>query len=202
MAESAEGARLLSECRAQVLPRVRIPLSPPFQTLIGLKDPLGPYFLDQVTRSVTMRAVVQRVKESRVEVDGKSVGAIGPGLLIFLGVGEDDSEKDCDYLVNKIAHLRIFPDREDLMNLSLIDTGGAALVVSQFTLWGDCRKGRRPSFVRAARPEKAEGLYERFIGLLEEKGVDVATGRFQAMMDVSLINDGPVTLMLDSSKGF
>jgi len=149
-----------------------------------------------------MRAVVQRVKESKVEVGGKSVGAIGPGLLIFLGVGEDDSEKDCDYLSNKIVHLRIFPDREDLMNLSLIDIGGSALVVSQFTLWGDCRKGRRPSFVRAARPEKAEELYERFIGLLKEKGIDVATGRFQAMMDVSLINDGPVTLMLDSSKGF
>ena len=149
-----------------------------------------------------MRAVVQRVKESKVQVDGKRVGAIGPGLLIFLGVGEDDSEKDCDYLVNKIAHLRIFPDSEDLMNLSLIDTGGAALVVSQFTLWGDCRKGRRPSFVRAARPEKAEDLYERFIGLLKEKGIDVATGQFQAMMDVSLINDGPVTLMLDSAKGF
>jgi len=149
-----------------------------------------------------MRAVVQRVKESKVEVGGKSVGAIGPGLLIFLGVGEDDSEKDCDYLSNKIVHLRIFPDREDLMNLSLIDTGGSALVVSQFTLWGDCRKGRRPSFVRAARPEKAEELYERFIGLLKEKGIDVATGQFQAMMDVSLINDGPVTLMLDSSKGF
>jgi len=149
-----------------------------------------------------MRAVVQRVKESKVEVDGKRVGAIGPGLLIFLGVGEDDSEKDCDYLANKIVYLRIFPDREDLMNLSLIDTGGSALVVSQFTLWGDCRKGRRPSFVRAARPEKAEELYERFIGLLKEKGIDVATGRFQAMMDVSLINDGPVTLMLDSSKGF
>ncbi len=149
-----------------------------------------------------MRAVVQRVKESKVEVGGKSVGAIGPGLLIFLGVGEDDSEKDCDYLSNKIVHLRIFPDRKDLMNLSLIDIGGSALVVSQFTLWGDCRKGRRPSFVRAARPEKAEELYERFIGLLKEKGIDVATGRFQAMMDVSLINDGPVTLMLDSSKGF
>ncbi len=149
-----------------------------------------------------MRAVVQRVKESKVKVDGKRVGAIGPGLLIFLGVGEDDSEKDCDYLANKIVHLRIFPDREDLMNLSLVDTGGSALVVSQFTLWGDCRKGRRPSFVRAARPEKAEELYERFIGLLKEKGIDVATGQFQAMMEVSLINDGPVTLMLDSAKGF
>jgi len=145
---------------------------------------------------------LKALSTSKVEVDGKRVGAIGPGLLIFLGVGEDESEKDLDYLVNKILHLRIFPDREDLMNLSLIDTGGSALVVSQFTLWGDCRKGRRPSFVRAARPEKAEDLYERFIGLLKKKGIDVATGQFQAMMDVSLINDGPVTLMLDSAKGF
>ena len=149
-----------------------------------------------------MRAVVQRVKKSKVEVDGKRVGAIGPGLLIFLGVGEDDSEKDCAYMANKIVHLRIFPDNEDLMNLSLIDTGGSALVVSQFTLWGDCRKGRRPSFIRAARPGKAEELYERFVGLLEKKGINVATGQFQAMMDVSLINNGPVTLMLDSAKGF
>ena len=147
-----------------------------------------------------MRAVVQRVKESQVEVKGRRVGAIGPGLLIFLGVGEDDSETDCDYLVNKIVHLRIFPDSKGFMNLSLIDTNGAALVVSQFTLWGDCRKGRRPSFAHAARPEKARVLYEHFINLLEEKGIDVATGQFQEMMDVSLINDGPVTLMLDSSR--
>ena len=149
-----------------------------------------------------MRAVIQRVKESRVEVKGRMVGAIGPGLLIFLGVGEDDSEKDCDYLANKIAHLRIFPDTKGFMNLSLMDTGGAALVVSQFTLWGDCRKGRRPSFARAARPERARELYEHFIGLLREKGLHVATGEFQEMMDVYLVNDGPVTLMIDSSKGF
>lgn len=149
-----------------------------------------------------MRSIVQRVKESKVEVKGKTVGEIGPGLLIFLGVAETDSEKDCDYLANKIANLRIFADKNDLMNLSLMDTGGAALVVSQFTLWGDCRKGRRPSFVRAARPEKAKVLYEYFIGLLREKGVHVATGQFQEMMDVCLTNDGPVTLMLDSSKEF
>jgi D-tyrosyl-tRNA(Tyr) deacylase len=149
-----------------------------------------------------MRAVVQRVKESKVEVKGKTVGAIGPGLLILLGVGEGDSEKDCDYLANKIAHLRIFPDTMGLMNLSLLDTGGEALVVSQFTLWGDCRKGRRPSFVGAAPPKRARALYEHFIVLLREKGLQVATGQFQEMMDVSLINDGPVTLMLDSEKLF
>jgi len=149
-----------------------------------------------------MRAVVQRVKESKVEVKGRIVGSIGPGLLILLGVGEDDSEKDCDYLANKIANLRIFPDKVDLMNFSLIDIAGAALVVSQFTLWGDCRKGRRPSFVKAARPEKANELYENFIGILKEKGIHVESGQFQKMMDVYLINDGPVTLMLDSEKIF
>jgi D-tyrosyl-tRNA(Tyr) deacylase len=149
-----------------------------------------------------MRAVVQRVKESKVEVKGEAVGAIGPGLLIFLGVGKDDSEKDCDYLANKIAYLRIFPDAGGLMNLSLMETGGAALVVSQFTLWGDCRKGRRPSFTKAARPERAKGLYGHFIGLLKAKGIHVAAGQFQEMMDVYLVNDGPVTLILDSSKSF
>ncbi len=147
-----------------------------------------------------MRAVVQRVKESKVEVKGEAVGVIGPGLLIFLGVGKDDSEKDCDYLANKIAHLRIFPDAGGLMNLSLMEAGGAALVVSQFTLWGDCRKGRRPSFAKAARPELAKELYEHFIKLLKAKGINVATGQFQEMMDVHLVNDGPVTLILDSSK--
>ena len=149
-----------------------------------------------------MRAVVQRVKESKVEVKGKNVGAIGAGLLILLGVGEDDTEKDCLYMANKIAHLRIFPDTVGHMNLSLLDTGGSALVVSQFTLWGDCRKGRRPSFAKAARPEKAKELYEYFIDRLREKGIQAATGRFQEMMDVYLINDGPVTFMLDSSKKF
>jgi D-tyrosyl-tRNA(Tyr) deacylase len=145
-----------------------------------------------------MRAVVQRVREARVEVDGRVAGKIGPGLLIFLGVGEGDSENDGAYLANKIVHLRIFPDDRDLMNLSLIDTGGEALVVSQFTLWGDCRKGRRPSFTRAARPETARRLYEDFISRVRGKGVNTATGEFQEMMNVHLINDGPVTLILES----
>ncbi|HOP47045.1 MAG TPA: D-aminoacyl-tRNA deacylase [Desulfobacteraceae bacterium] len=149
-----------------------------------------------------MRAIVQRVKESRVEVNSRIVGEIGPGLLILLGVGESDTEKDCDYLANKIANLRIFPDENDLMNLSLLETSRSVLVVSQFTLWGDCRKGRRPSFIQAARPEKANFLYEYFITVLKGKGLFVATGRFQEMMDVYLINDGPVTLMLDSTKSF
>jgi len=149
-----------------------------------------------------MRALVQRVKEARVEVKGSLVGTIGPGLLIFLGVGQDDTEKDSHYLADKIAYLRIFSDAVGAMNLSLMDTGGAALVVSQFTLVGDCRKGRRPSFAHAARPEKAKELYEHFIRLLKEKNIHVETGRFQEMMAVSLINDGPVTLLIDSAKTF
>lgn len=149
-----------------------------------------------------MRAVVQRVKESKVEVKGSVVGAIGPGLLVFLGVGEDDSEKDGEYLAGKIPHLRIFPDEAEAMNLSLLDVKGAVLVVSQFTLWGDCKKGRRPSFTRAARPEKARALYEHFVQLLRDQGLETATGRFQEMMAVHLVNDGPVTLLLDSQKQF
>ena len=149
-----------------------------------------------------MRAVVQRVKSAKVEVNGQTVGEIGQGLLVFLGVGEGDSEKDCDYLANKIAHLRIFSDSQGLMNLSVVEVEGAALVVSQFTLWGDCRKGRRPSFIRAAQPERARKLYEHFIGIIRGKGLRVDTGEFQAMMDVHLVNDGPVTLILDSSKMF
>ncbi|MGD9157355.1 MAG: D-aminoacyl-tRNA deacylase [Desulfobacteraceae bacterium] len=149
-----------------------------------------------------MRAVVQRVKEAKVEIEGKVVGEISKGLLIFLGVGENDTEKECEYMANKIINLRIFPDENDLMNLSLKDINGAALVVSQFTLWGDCRKGRRPSFIEAARPEKANELYEHFISLGKDKNVSVATGRFQEMMDVHLVNDGPVTILIDSSKKF
>ena len=149
-----------------------------------------------------MRAVVQRVKTASVEVDGRTVGEIGPGLVIFLGVGEGDSEEDSDYLAKKIAHLRIFSDDQSLMNLSLMEIGGAVLVVSQFTLWADCRKGRRPSFTRAARPERAKELYNHFIGILRGNGLQVATGEFQEMMDVYLVNDGPVTLLLDSSKTF
>jgi D-aminoacyl-tRNA deacylase len=149
-----------------------------------------------------MRAVVQRVKKARVDIAEETVGAINNGLLIFLGVGEEDSEKDAECLADKIANLRIFSDENDLMNLSLLDTGGSALVVSQFTLWGDCRKGRRPSFARAARPERAKELYEYYIELLKQRGLKVATGRFQEMMDVHIVNDGPVTLLIDSAKTF
>ena len=149
-----------------------------------------------------MRAVVQRVKEARVEIDGLVVGEISKGLLIFLGVGENDAEKEGEYMANKIVNLRIFPDENGLMNLSLLDIKGEALVVSQFTLWGDCRKGRRPSFIDAAKPDKANAFYEKFIELLRNKNVTVATGRFQEDMDVHLVNDGPVTIMLDSSKLF
>jgi D-tyrosyl-tRNA(Tyr) deacylase len=157
---------------------------------------------EKIHRGADMRAVVQRVKSARVEVAERITGEIENGLLVFLGVGGEDTEQDCDYMANKIAHLRIFPDERDLMNLSIIDTGGAALVVSQFTLWGDCRKGRRPSFAHAAAPEKAKKLYEYFITFLRETGMRVATGEFQEMMDVHLINDGPVTVLLDSSKTF
>lgn len=149
-----------------------------------------------------MRAVVQRVKRAKVEVKGRTVGEIGQGVLVFVGVGQEDTEGDSDYLANKIAHLRIFSDAQGLMNLSLTEIGGAALVVSQFTLWGDCIKGRRPSFTRAAPLEMARQLYEHFISVLRGKGLPVSTGKFQEMMDVHLINDGPVTFLLDSSRTF
>lgn len=149
-----------------------------------------------------MRAVVQRVIEAKVEVKGVIVGEIGRGVLVFVGVGEGDCEKDSEFLAGKVAHLRIFPDENDLLNRSLIQIEGAALVVSQFTLWGDCRKGRRPSFVRAAHPEKAKKLYEHFVTTLRGRGLSVATGKFQEMMEVHLVNDGPVTLLMDSTKTF
>lgn len=149
-----------------------------------------------------MRAVVQRVKRARVEVAGRTAGEVGKGLLVFLGVGRDDTEKDGEFLANRIAHLRIFPDEQGLMNLSVIDVEGEMLVVSQFTLWGDCHKGRRPSFVKAAPPEKARALYENFIRDLRGKGLSVATGVFQEMMEVHLVNDGPVTMLVDTEKIF
>jgi D-aminoacyl-tRNA deacylase len=147
-----------------------------------------------------MRAVLQRVKTASVSVAGTTVGAIGEGLLVLLGIGQQDTDGDVDYLITKTLNLRIFDDVRGLMNLSIIDTGGQVLVVSQFTLYGDCRKGRRPSFSAAAEPGHARRLYEHYIKGLKAEGLTVACGTFQAMMDVSLINDGPVTLLLDSSK--
>ncbi|MGE5310879.1 MAG: D-aminoacyl-tRNA deacylase [Nitrospirota bacterium] len=149
-----------------------------------------------------MRAVVQRVREASVQADGEVVGRIGRGLLVFLGVGQQDEAEDAVYLADKVVNLRIFADDQGKMNRSLVDVGGALLVVSQFTLWGDCRKGRRPSFVAAAAPEKARALYQGFIHHAADLGVNVATGRFQELMLVSLVNDGPVTLLLDSAKAF
>jgi D-tyrosyl-tRNA(Tyr) deacylase len=149
-----------------------------------------------------MRAVVQRVREAWVTVGEEETGRIGSGLLVFLGVGREDGPDDVRYLADKIVNLRIFADSEDKMNLSLRDLAGGMLVVSQFTLWGDCRKGRRPSFVGAAPPEDAVSLYEDFVRAVAGYGIKVGTGRFQEMMDVHLVNDGPVTLLLDSRKAF
>ncbi len=145
-----------------------------------------------------MRAVIQRVKESSVKVDDQVVGEIERGLLVLLGVAGDDTENEATYLADKIVNMRIFEDDEGKMNRSLIETSGQMLVVSQFTLLGDCRKGRRPSFVKAAGPERANELYEAFVNLVRKKGIVVETGKFRAMMDVSLINDGPVTLIVES----
>ncbi len=145
-----------------------------------------------------MRAVIQRVSEARVEVDGELTGQTGPGLLILLAVTHDDTEAQAAWLARKLAGLRIFQDDAGKMNRSLVDSGGGALVVSQFTLYGDCRKGRRPSFVTSARPEQAEPLYERFCELLAAEGPPVERGVFGAMMHVSLVNDGPVTLIVDT----
>jgi len=149
-----------------------------------------------------MRAVVQRVSRASVTVEGEVVGAIGRGFLVLLGVTHDDVPQDAESLAEKVAGLRVFEDDAGKMNLSLAEAGGACLVVSQFTLYGDCRKGRRPSFVAAAPPEQAERLYGAFVEGLRSRGVTAATGRFRAHMDVELVNDGPVTLLLDSAKTF
>ncbi len=149
-----------------------------------------------------MRAVVQRVGRASVSVDGQTIGRIGRGLLVLLGVGEQDKERDLEYMVNKILGLRIFPDDAGLMNRSLLDVGGELLAVSQFTLYGDCRKGKRPSFVKAMKPLEAEEMFDRFVEACRSRGVVVETGRFGAMMDVELVNEGPVTLLIDSSKLF
>ncbi len=147
-----------------------------------------------------MRAVIQRVTHASVSIDGAEKAAMGEGLLILLGVTHGDGEKEADYLAAKCAGLRIFRDSEDKMNRSVTDVGGQALVVSQFTLYSDCRKGKRPAFVAAARPETAIPLYERFVAKLREMGLTVGTGQFGADMQVSLLNDGPVTILMDTDE--
>ncbi len=147
-----------------------------------------------------MKAVVQRVSEASVSIAGKTVGAIGKGFLILLGITGDDTLELCAYLAEKCAGLRVFTDENDKMNLSLQDVAGEVLVVSQFTLYGDCRKGKRPSFIAAARPETAIPLYERFVAELRDRDLHVETGEFGADMAVSLVNDGPVTLILDTEE--
>ena len=147
-----------------------------------------------------MRAVLQRVTRASVTVDDQTVGAIDHGLLVLLGAGKDDGPEDLDWILRKLLGLRIFADESGRMNLSVQDVGGALLVVSQFTLYGDCRRGRRPSFDQALEPVQAEALYEEFVLRARQQGVPVETGRFGAMMQVDLINDGPVTLLLDSRR--
>jgi D-tyrosyl-tRNA(Tyr) deacylase len=149
-----------------------------------------------------MRAVLQRVSRARVAVDGETVGEIGKGILVLLGVSREDAEKEAAYLVEKTLNLRIFEDAESKMNLSLLDIEGELLVVSQFTLYGDARRGRRPSFIEAAAPDEAMRLYEFFVAEARKQIAKVETGKFQAMMDVELVNDGPVTILLDSAKLF
>jgi len=152
--------------------------------------------------SRAMRAVVQRVREASVSVAGETVGRIGAGLAVLVGVGVGDGESDAEVLAEKVLHLRIFDDEAGQMNRSVLDTGGGVLVVSQFTLLGDARKGRRPSYIDAAPPEEASRLYEHFAARLRSSGAEVATGVFRAMMDVALVNHGPVTILLDSRKLF
>lgn len=147
-----------------------------------------------------MRAIIQRVAHASVTIDGAVHGKIGPGLLILLGVSEDDAEEDARYLADKCVGLRIFTDENDKMNLSAADIGGGLLVISQFTLYGDCRRGKRPSFVRAARPEKAILLYEAFLARCRASGLPVETGEFGADMKVELLNDGPVTIVMDTDE--
>ena len=149
-----------------------------------------------------MRAVLQRVHKASVSIKGSITAEINRGFLIFLGIGKNETERDVRYLISKIITLRAFEDQQGKMNLSLKEVGGSLLVVSQFTLYADCRKGRRPSFSDAARPEQARGWYTRFIDMLREEGLAVQTGAFQKMMDIALVNDGPITFLLDSRRLF
>lgn len=149
-----------------------------------------------------MRSVIQRVSRASVAVDGEVIGRIEKGLLVLLGVSDDDTDADLNYMADKVSGLRIFEDEEEKMNLSVADIGGEILVISQFTLYGDCRKGKRPSFVSAGKPDYANAMYEKFVKALSEKGFNVQTGEFGADMKVELVNDGPVTLMIDSKKIF
>ena len=149
-----------------------------------------------------MRAVIQRVKHASVNVDGIRTGSISKGIVTFLGIHRNDQAKEIVWMAEKIINLRIFPDPDGKMNISLADINAEMLIVSQFTLYGDCRKGRRPGYSEAAAPEIAEQIYNRFVDEVRKKGIKAATGRFQAMMDVTLVNDGPVTLLLDSEKNF
>ena len=149
-----------------------------------------------------MRCVVQRVTSSSVTVNGETSGAIGAGLMVLIGVSVDDTEADLKYMAEKVPNLRIFDDENGVMNRSVLDVGGSILAVSQFTLYGDARGGRRPSYIRAAKPDKADALYEQLIARWREKGVHVETGVFRTDMMVALVNDGPVTILLDSEKAF
>jgi D-tyrosyl-tRNA(Tyr) deacylase len=158
--------------------------------------------MGRLQRSNHMRAVVQRVSRAQVAVNGEITGQIGLGLLVLLGVGRDDANADATYLVEKIAGLRVFEDAQGKMNLSVQEVGGSVLAVSQFTLYGDVRRGKRPSFDAAAPPEKARQLYEFFVDQIRAAGLRCETGRFQEMMKVELVNEGPVTILLDSAKGF
>ena len=149
-----------------------------------------------------MRAVVQRVTQASVTVEGETVGSVGPGIMVLIGVAAEDTDKDLKYITDKVMNLRIFDDENGVMNKSVLDAGGSILAVSQFTLYGDARGGRRPSYIRAARPEEANALYERLVEAWRAKGIPVETGRFRTEMKVSLVNDGPVTILLDSEKQF
>lgn len=149
-----------------------------------------------------MRCVVQRVKNSSVTVGEELVGSIGPGLLVLIGVSKEDTDQDLKYIAEKVPNLRIFDDENGVMNRSVLDVGGSILAVSQFTLYGDARGGRRPSYFQAAGPEEANAFYERLVAVWRDKGIHVETGRFRTEMQVSLVNDGPVTILLDSARAF